>query len=135
MGKSQRNKGAGFEREVCDIFTAALGLDEEHKIKRNIGQARDGGNDIDIGPLVVECKRRKTLGTVYGWLQQAIDATKGKFVMPRKGPHAGDPQYGEKMLPVVVAREDNGVPIVIMRLNDFLMLTNDELRAHYEDAA
>jgi len=131
MGKSQRNKGAGFEREVCDVFTAALGLDAENKIKRNIGQARDGGNDIDIGPLVVECKRRKTLGTVYGWLQQAIDSLQGRA--RQKSKSTGDYSF-HAMLPVVVAREDNGVPIVIMRLNDFLQITVDELREYFEDS-
>lgn len=94
---------------MCDAFSEALG----RKVQRNIGQARDGGNDIDIGPLVVECKRRKTLGTVYGWLNQAIAAVKS-----------------EGKRPVVVARQDAGESIVILRLTDFLELTHDELVYH-----
>lgn len=129
MSKSQRTKGAGFEREVCDVFSSALG----RTFKRRIGQARDGGNDIDVGPLVVECKRRKTLGTVYGWLQQAIDACLGRrHYAPGEDPSL---DRGEPMIPVVVARQDGDTaPIVILRLSDFLTLTRDELLAHLEDA-
>jgi len=136
MGKMQRNKGSQFEREVCDLFTSALNPDEP--FKRNIGQARDGGNDIDVGPLVVECKRRKTLGTVYGWLQQAIEAVRGRTYDRHAG--AGYPPTSfleSPMIPIVVARQDGDTaPIVILRLSDFLILTRDELRAHItEDAA
>jgi hypothetical protein len=102
---------------VCDAFSEALG----RKVQRNIGQARDGGNDIDIGPLVVECKRRKTLGTVYGWLNQAIAAI---------GLRPADPS--RLQIPIVVARQDAGTSIVIMRLEDFLELTTEELKFHVE---
>jgi hypothetical protein len=118
LGKSQRTKGATFEREIAHIFSDAVGSGVD--FTRNIGQARDGGNDLDVPPLAIEAKRRKTLGTVYGWLQQCIDS------LPAfKLKHKTDVAY-----PVVVAREDNGQPIVILRLSDFLALTVDELRAH-----
>lgn len=116
MGKSQRTKGAVGEREVADIFSNALG----RKFARNIGQARDGGNDLDIGPLCVEIKRRKTLGTIYSWLQQCIVSVPA-FLQKNKREHA---------YPVVVAREDNGEWLVVLRLTDFLALTRDELHAH-----
>ena len=126
MSASQRTKGATYEREVCDAFTTLLG----RKVQRNIGQARDGGNDIDIGPLVVECKRRKTLGTVYGWLQQAIDATRGRtYRKTAYDPRTGGDTYDAPWIPVVVARQDAGESIVILRLTDFLTLTGDILRA------
>jgi hypothetical protein len=125
VGKGQRTKGASFEREIAHAFSDALGLDSDARLGRNIGQARDGGNDLDVPPLAIECKRRKTLGTVYGWLQQCIDS------LPAfKAKNKTDVAY-----PVVIGREDNGVPIVIMRLSDFLMLTRDELLAHREEAA
>lgn len=129
MSKSQRTKGAVFERDVCAIFSSALG----QEFKRNIGQARDGGNDIDIGPLIVECKRRKTLGTVYKWLQQAIDAAKGRTYTHRNAGEGWavtqDPDT--PMIPIVVARQDaDTAPLVILRLNDFIKLTRDELAAH-----
>lgn len=115
MGKSQRTKGATYEREVAQVFSEALGRD----FKRNIGQARDGGNDLDVGPLVVECKRRKTLGTVYGWLDQAFKAAVEK--------QAG---HTEPRTPIVVARQDQGTSIVIMDLEDFLELAGPELQYH-----
>ena len=101
MGKSQRTKGAVFEREVAKQFSAAYGED----FLRNIGQARDGGNDIDIGRFRVECKRRKTLGTVEGWLTQATAAC------------------GVGHVPIVVARSDGGAAMVLLSLEDFLALT------------
>lgn len=109
MSKSQRTKGAAYERELARAFSDALG--EEYK--RNIAQARDGGNDLDVGPLVVEAKRRKTLTTIRQWLNQA------KAAVFRKG-RAG-------YVPVVVCREDNGESLVIIRLADFLSLAKDEI--------
>lgn len=118
MSKSQRTKGAVFEREVCDVFTAAL--NPPQPFKRNIGQARDGGYDIPIGPLGVECKRRKTLGTVYAWLEQAVKACKGEYVEHENGP--------QPRIPIVVARQDADTsPIVILKLKDFIILCRDEL--------
>lgn len=139
MSASQRTKGAVFERETADAFTAALHR-EDSPFKRNITQARDGGHDLLVGPLVVECKRRKTLGTVYGWLQQAIAAATGRtFTTPGYNPlmHR-DPNYDVTVpcIPIVVARQDGDTaPIVILRLSDFLVLTRDELMAALEDAA
>jgi len=126
VSKSQRNKGAGGEREVCEIFNNALNRDD---IKRHIGQARDGGNDIDVGPLVVEVKRRKTLGTIYGWMQQAIDAVRG-----RTYPSAVE-RIPEPRIPVVVFRQDGDTSwMVMMRLNDWLKFgVRDELLAHFEE--
>jgi hypothetical protein len=116
MGRMQRNKGAVFERDVRDAFSAALG----RAFTRNIGQARDGGNDLDIGILCVEVKIRKTLGTVYGWLQQSIVS------LPAFKQRTGV----EHPIPIVVARQDGDTsPLVICRLSDFLILTRDELVA------
>lgn len=114
MGKSQRTKGAGFEREVCDVFSAALG----QKFKRNIGQARDGGNDIDVGPLVVECKRRKSLKTIEGWLEQANRAARTRDFTEATGDAA---------IPAVVMRADNGVRMVLLTLDDFITLAGAEI--------
>lgn len=137
MSKSQRTKGAVGEREVCDLFSAALGLAEgpcfcgheksEHNIAgearchvlncqctryknklaitRNIGQSRDGGYDVPVEDLAVEVKRRKTLGTIYGWLQQAFIGAKDE---------------GANRTPIVVCRQDGGEWIVVLRLTDFL---------------
>ena len=106
MARSQRNKGAAYEREVCAALSAALG----RPFKRHLGQARDGGYDIDAGALVVECKRRKTLTTVEGWLAQAARATP-----PDK-------------TPLVVMRSDGGKSMVLMDMMQFLALFNATLR-------
>lgn len=101
MSKMQRTKGASYEREVCGDLTQSSG----RTIQRNIGQARDGGNDIDFGNFRVECKRRKRLGTVEGWLKQAQDST-----------------TDTDQIPVVVARSDQGKSLVILSLEHFLTL-------------
>lgn len=127
MGKSQRTKGAVFEREICDKFSFSLNIELEQRFKRNIGQARDGGNDIDVGRLIVECKRRATLGTIYSWVQQAIDAARGQCV------YVEDADGNEQMvpkIPVVVARQDGDTtPLVILRFDDFITLAGDKIKA------
>lgn len=107
---------------MCDAFTRALDLPLTEKVKRNIGQARDGGNDIDVFPLVIECKRRKTLTVVGQWMAQAEKAAAEK----------GDIFEIERTrFPVVVGREDEGQSLIIMRLDDFFTLFGDELKARY----
>lgn len=97
-GKSRR-KGSAYEREVCVLLEAH---NAGKKYRRKLGQAREGGNDIDDPPYRIECKRRKKLGTVMGWLDQAA-----------LGSDTGE-------VPVVIAREDNGRHIVIMYAEDWL---------------
>ncbi len=105
MSKSQRTKGASYEREVCNEL--ALWINSlDVKPKRNIGQARDGGCDIELFRYNIECKRRKTLGTIYGWMEQCIKSC--------------DPYR----TPVVIARQDAGESIVIMRLKDWCALVD-----------
>ena len=95
MGKSQRTKGAAYEREVVAVLREA-GYDCE----RNLSQTRDGGGDIDVGGFMVECKRRARI-SVYEWLDQATVAAQGRK-------------------PIVVARGDSRENIVILRFTDFL---------------
>lgn len=102
MGRSQRVKGATFERDIAHRVGA----------QRNIGQARDGGDDITVAHFRIECKRRKRLGTVQAWLAQAQAACA----------RAGD-------VPVVVAREDHGEALVLMRFDDWLALAQPVLDA------
>lgn len=118
MGKSQRTKGATYEREVASALSMALGID----VKRHIGQARDGGEDMIAGCLDVECKRRKTLTVVEAWLSQAERA---------RTRHTPD---GEAHYPTVIARQDNGRSLVVMRLRDFLDVAGPELRRRIEVA-
>lgn len=111
MGKSQRTKGAAYEREVVDAFNRRFTTN----FKRNIGQARDGGNDIDIGRLVVECKRRKSLKTLEGFMRQAEAATA-----------TGLASRQISGIPVVVMREDEGQSMLLMRLEDFFKVVRPE---------
>jgi hypothetical protein len=103
VSKSQRTKGAVYEREVCARLSKAAG----RKIQRNIGQARDGGTDIPFGNFLIECKRRKALGTIEKWLKQATDAA----------------TTGEQ-IPVVVARSDAGQSMAFLSLENFLLLVS-----------
>lgn len=95
MGRSQRVKGQVYEREVAKLMGA----------KRNIEQARDGGDDITVGQFRVECKRRHTVGPMAKWMEQCVAACSRE----------GD-------VPVVVARGDGGESYAIVRLTDFLPL-------------
>lgn len=97
----QRTKGAVYEREVCAAFSAAT----RRVVKRHIGQARDGGNDVTVPPFTIECKRRKSLKTIEGWLAQAHAAC-----------------TIEAPIPIVVARSDGGKSFVIVPLENFLTL-------------
>lgn len=103
MGRSQRRKGSAYEREVAKRFSEALGVE----VKRHIGQARDGGEDIQAPGLSIECKRRARIATVSGWMEQAVTAA------TRRAPGS---------MPVVVARQDHGESLAILRLDDLLAL-------------
>lgn len=105
MSKSQRDKGAGYERELCAYFSDRLG----RVVKRNIGQARDGGDDITIGKFRIEAKRRKRIGNIYGWRQQVIEASQPED------------------MPVVICRGDGKESLVILGLDDFTYLLRGEL--------
>lgn len=104
MSASQRTKGAAGEREWCDYLA-------EHGFpgaKRLLGQARDGGGDVPLPPMLYEVKRRKSAIAGRAWLDQAV-----KSVLNYKGVD----------IPAVAMRED-GRPdwMVILRAEDFLKL-------------
>jgi len=104
MGKKSRVKGAGYEREVAQTVSRHLGVN----VSRHLGQARDGGQDLDLPGWAIECKRRARIGNVYDWLQQAGDAARD----------------GEA--PAVIARADNKPSVVLMYLDDWLELLKME---------
>jgi Holliday junction resolvase len=64
-GRMARNKGARGENELSKILTDELGFE----VKRKLGQARDGGDDIQIGKYRIEVKRREAL-RLDDWCQQ-----------------------------------------------------------------
>ena len=105
MGKSQRTKGAGFEREICHVLSEALG----GKFTRNLDQVRDGGGDIMLPGYLIECKRRARI-SIYEWMEQA------------------DKSCNAEQKPIVIARGDNKDALAIMRLEDFIPKIEKELR-------
>ena len=104
MGASQRRKGAAGERELANLLSEQLGW----VCKRNIGQARDGGDDITTGRFRWEVKRRKGIA-VHEWVEQAVRAS------------------GPSDIPVVACRGDGKGWPVVMRLEDALPLIRGEL--------
>ena len=104
MSKSQRDKGAAAEREVAAILANVLGV----QVKRKLGQARDGGDDIQVGRYRIEVKRRETLA-MDQWSRQVEAAA----------------APGE--VPVVIYRRSREPWRVSLRLDDFLPLLGGDL--------
>ena len=104
MGRAERQKGARGETEYAELLAEALGK----QIRRKLGQARDGGDDIEIGPFRIEVKRRERV-QVDAWCEQ-VEACIGPGQIP------------------VVAYRRNGQPWrVVLRNDDFLRLMRGEL--------
>lgn len=85
MGAMSRRKGRVAENEFCRLLGDELGIDP----CRKLGQARDGGNDVDVGKFAIEVKRHETLA-LPGWWRQAVAACGGRipavaFRQSRKG--------------------------------------------------
>lgn len=70
-GKRSRNKGATGERELAALLTDALGF----VVQRKLGQARDGGDDIQVGKYRIEVKRREAL-RLDEWCKQVEEAAR-----------------------------------------------------------
>jgi hypothetical protein len=104
MSASQRRKGIHGENEYAGLLAEALG----QPIRRKLGQARDGGDDIEVGPFRIEVKRREAL-RIDAWCEQ-VEACAGPGQIP------------------VVAYRRNGQPWrVVLRNDDFLRLMRGEL--------
>jgi len=105
VGASQRTKGAAGEREFCD-FLKAHGFADA---KRLLGQARDGGGDVPLPPMLYEVKRYNKIA-VRKWLDQACAS-----VLLYKG--AGCE------IPAVAMREDGRAEwMILLRAEDFVKL-------------
>ena len=100
MSKSQRNKGASGERDVCNLIKEHLGVD----VKRNLNQTREGGADIKLPPYSLEIKRRARIGSIYEWMEQSQKSCAD----------------GEK--PIVICRADRRDWLVVMPISQFLQL-------------
>lgn len=103
-GRGKRQKGAAGEREIAGILSDELGF----VVTRNLGQARDGGDDLTIQKFRIEVKRQERL-QVMAWCEQV-----------EKTCRAGD-------VPVVAFRQ-NGKPWkIVLRLDDFIPMLRDQL--------
>jgi Holliday junction resolvase len=105
MSRSQRLKGAAGERELAEILSDALGF----VVKRKLGQARDGGHDIETGRFRWEVKRRKKIA-VYDFMDQIEKAC----------------EEGQQV-PIVAMRADGKDWLVMMRLEDAMLMIRNEL--------
>lgn len=103
MGKRERNKGSGGEREFFKLLSLHLGVE----VKRKLGQAREGGHDGEYGPLIIEVKRRKGF-SVARHLDQARLACSD-----------------ETKVPIVALREDHGPWMILLTADSFFKLTKD----------
>jgi hypothetical protein len=118
MGRMQRNKGATYEREIVHTINAKF--DEPYKAKRRLGQAREGGHDIEwSAPFIIEAKRRARQLPAAGWLEQARIALMEEELFDEATP---------PKTPVVVTRGDSGESLAVLSLDDFLDMVYDILK-------
>ena len=103
-GKMSRNKGAAAERELAALLTEELG----YVVKRKLGQAREGGDDIQVGHFKFEAKRHENL-SVMQWVRQIEACTERHEV------------------PVVAFRQSQQEWRVVLRLRDFIPLMREFL--------
>lgn len=107
-GRGRRNKGATGERELAGILSDELGV----VVKRKLGQARDGGHDIEIGRFLIEVKRQERLA-IEEWCKQIETACTTYSAINEDGELAPP-------VPVVVFRR-NGQPWRAVVPLDFLI--------------
>ena len=104
MSASQRRKGQQGEREAAAELTDQLEL----IVKRRLGQERDGGHDLVVGPCAVQVKRQER-ASLHAWLTQAEnDASQGT-------------------LPAVMWRPSRRGWVVCMSLEDWCQLVREAL--------
>lgn len=104
MGAAERRKGQAAEREVSGKLQELLGIE----CVRRLGQERDGGHDVTVGPVALQVKRQER-ASIPTWLAQAeADAPDG-------------------MLPAVAWRRSRGQWVVALSLEDFATLVREAL--------
>lgn len=76
-GRAARNKGARVEREACKVIEQHTG----DEVSRILGQARDGGFDVQWGPFGIEVKARETV-SMPAWQKQVVEAVGDSGLIP-----------------------------------------------------
>lgn len=107
-GRGARRKGANGENELAKILSDELGF----VVKRKLGQARDGGHDIEIGRFLIEVKRQERLA-IEDWCRQIETACTTYSAINEDGDL-------QPPVPVVVFRR-NGQPWRAVVPLDFLI--------------
>lgn len=105
MGAMQRRKGASAERELAALLTDSLGI----TVKRKLGAARDGGDDIQVARYRIEAKNHARLA-IPQWLRQA---------------EASCTEPGD--VPIVAFRQVGGQWYVVMAVEDWIPLIREEV--------
>ena len=105
MSKSERNKGAEGEREICALIHDHLGI----RVNRNLMQSACGGSDIKLSPYAIEVKRRARIGNIYDWMKQA---------------KAG---CSQEERPIVFCRADREQWLAVMPIEEAFRLMREEL--------
>lgn len=105
MGAAERRKGAAAERELAALLTDSLGV----QVRRKLGAARDGGDDIQVARYRIEAKNHARLA-LPEWLRQA---------------EASCTEPGD--VPIVAFRRPGGRWYVVTALEDWVPLIREEV--------
>lgn len=109
MGKSQREKGKRFEREIATVFRARFGVGYRGAPVQAAGNCQLPDVVVNL-PVHLECSHGKTVSP-HGKLDQAIrDAKAGA-------------------IPIAVTRRDRGETIASLRLDDLLDILDEWQKA------
>jgi Holliday junction resolvase len=103
-GRSKRTKGAVAERELAQILSDELGI----CVKRKLGQAREGGDDIQVGQFRIEAKRQEKIQIESWWEQVQACAAPDE-------------------IPVLAFRRSRNPWKVVLTLNDFIRMMREYL--------
>jgi hypothetical protein len=101
MGKSQRTKGHGYEREVSKTFRQ---LYPESKRKLEYQISSDLGIDVEAGPFDIQCKRMKKYAPLSCFMELPIRQDK---------------------IRLLVTKGDRLDDMVCLRLEDFIKILKD----------
>jgi Holliday junction resolvase len=113
-GKRNRQRGQEGERELSKLLAEAF----NRPVKRLLGQERDMGADIFTKPYRWEVKRRKRIGLIYEWLEEAKNSLQNASERP-----------------IVAFRADGKEWVVAMPLNEVLRLIREELIYEHNESS
>ena len=116
-GRGKRAKGANGERELAKILSDELGF----VVKRKLGQARDGGHDIEIGRFCIEVKRQERLA-IEDWCKQVELSVTTSSQIDAEG-SVGSP------VPVVIFRRSGQPWRAVVPLDWFCKAVREDLDA------